>query len=108
MIERLGSQDGLMTSMRRLRVGCEFEHWAEVDTPAVFQVEPCESGVAGVVRREWTSTPEVPLRTYVDVYGNVCRRITLSAGSSIVGYDAVVTVPDAPERSEERSGGQEW
>jgi transglutaminase-like putative cysteine protease len=86
-----------MTSMRRLRVGCEFEHWAEVDTPAVFQVEPCEGGVAGVVRREWTSTPEVPLRTYVDVYGNACRRITLPAGSSTVGYHAVVTVPDATE-----------
>lgn len=86
-----------MTAARRLRVGCEFEHTAEVDTPAVFQVEPYEGGVAGVVRREWTSTPAVPLRSYADLYGNACRRITIPAGVSTLRYDAVVEVPDATE-----------
>ena len=86
-----------MTATRRLRVGCEFEHSAEVDTPAVFQVEPYEGGLAGVVRREWISTPVVPLRSYLDVYGNACRRITLPSGVSTLRYAAVVTVPDATE-----------
>ncbi len=86
-----------MTSARRLRVGCEFEHLAEVDTPAVFQVEPDERGVAGVLRREWASSPDLALRSYLDIYGNSCRRITLPAGLSTVRYDAVVTVPDATE-----------
>jgi transglutaminase-like putative cysteine protease len=86
-----------MTAARRLRVGCEFEHSAEVDTPAVFQVEPYEGGVAVVVRRGWTSTPALPLRSYLDLYGNACRRISLPAGVSTLRYDAVVTVPDATE-----------
>jgi transglutaminase-like putative cysteine protease len=86
-----------MTSVRRLRVGCEFEYSAEVDTPAVLQVEPYEGGVAGVLRREWASTPELSLRSYLDVYGNECRRVTLPAGVSTLRYDAVVTVPDATE-----------
>jgi len=86
-----------MTAARRLRVGCEFEHSAEVDTPAVFQVEPQEGGTAHVVCRDWTSTPALPVRCYLDLYGNACRRITLPAGVSTLRYDAVVSVPDATE-----------
>jgi transglutaminase-like putative cysteine protease len=86
-----------MTSTRRLRVGCEFQHWSQVQTPAVFQVEPKQGGLAVVVGREWTSAPEAASHPYVDVYGNTCRRITLPAGFSTVRYDALVTVPDVTE-----------
>jgi transglutaminase-like putative cysteine protease len=86
-----------MENQRHVRVGCDFEYDAGIDTAAVFQVEPYGGGPASVVRYEWESTPEIPRRAYVDLYGNSCQRLVLPAGSSTLRYDALVTVPDATE-----------
>jgi transglutaminase-like putative cysteine protease len=86
-----------MENQRHVRVGCDFEYDAGIDTAAVFQVEPYGGGPASVVRYEWESTPEIPRRAYVDMYGNSCQRLVLPAGSSTLRYDALVTVPDATE-----------
>jgi len=89
-----------MDPLRHVRVGCEFEYEAAVDTPAVFQVQPHESGPATVVRHGWETTPELRRHGYTDLYGNTCQRLGLPAGTSTVRYDAVVTVPDATEEVE--------
>lgn len=87
--------------MRRLRVGCEFIHVAEVGTPTVFQIEPRNTAPASVVQTAWSagseSGAEVRIRHYTDLYGNPCARAVLPAGRSTVRYDAVVLVPDAAE-----------
>ena len=86
-----------MAKTRAVRVGCEFRYTAAVQTPAVVQVQPYDSGPAVLQRQAWESDPDLPRRGYSDLYGNGCQRLTLPAGSSTLRYDALVTVPDATE-----------
>jgi transglutaminase-like putative cysteine protease len=82
---------------RQLRVGCEFRYLAELETPAVFQVQPSAAPPATVVRQAWEIEPAVPRHGYLDLYGNDCQRLVLPVGESVLRYDALVTVPDATE-----------
>jgi transglutaminase-like putative cysteine protease len=82
---------------RRVRVGCEFSYLAEVETPAVFQVQPRTSRATAVEDEQWCSEPGITLRPYPDPYGNRCVRCILPAGRSRLGYDAVVRCPDSCE-----------
>ena len=43
----------------------------------------------------------MPVRTYLDLYGNPCVRAVLPAGRSSFRYDACATVPDATEEADE-------
>jgi transglutaminase-like putative cysteine protease len=88
---------GMAADVRQLRVGCEFRYLAEVDTPAVFQVQPSEAPPATVVRQGWEIDPATPRHGYTDMYGNDCQRLVLPPGESVLRYDALVTVPDATE-----------
>jgi transglutaminase-like putative cysteine protease len=82
---------------RHVRVGCEFQYTAEVDTEAVFQVQPVAGGPAMIRRAGWETDPPLHRHSYADGYGNVCQRLRLPTGKSTLRYDAVVTVPDATE-----------
>jgi len=86
-----------VTATRAVRVGCEFRHTAEVDTPAVVQVQPYDAGPAMVRRQAWETDPELARHGYSDLYGNPCQRLTLPAGPSTLRFDALVAVPDATE-----------
>lgn len=79
-------------SVRALRLGCEFNHVAQSPTPATFLVRP--AGEATVVRELWTCDPATPATQFRDLYGNELRRLVLPVGESLVGYYAVVEVPD--------------
>jgi transglutaminase-like putative cysteine protease len=79
----------------RVRVGCEFSYRAEVPTHAVVQVEPrVEHGVLALDER-WSNNPQVGMSRYIDGFGNLCRRTTISPGVSSLKYDALLEVPDA-------------
>ena len=77
----------------RIRLGCHFEYEAAGPTPAIWQVRPRIDGPHSVVSSCWASTPFVPLRSYLDGFGNVCDRLTLPEGRTGVRYDALVEVP---------------
>lgn len=77
----------------RIRVGCEFDYAAAGPTPAVWQVRPRLDGPHSVVSSVWGSDPFVPVRSYLDRFGNVCDRLTLPEGRTRVRYDALVEVP---------------
>ena len=80
------------SSVRRLRIGCEFNHVAQAATPATFMVRP---GAGTTVLRElWTSDPAAGARSVADAHGNELRRVLLPEGESLVSYYAVVEVPD--------------
>jgi transglutaminase-like putative cysteine protease len=83
-----------------VRVGCEFVHVAAVDTPAVLQIAPLDGGPVSLVREQWSSEPELPVRRYRDLYGNPCARVVLPAGRSALRYEAVALVPDATEEAD--------
>lgn len=86
---------------REVRIGCEFVHSSAYDVPAVFQVEPAPGQDVRVHDESWTMQPDQASRTYADLYGNVCRRLTIPAGQSTITYSALVTVPDATEEVDE-------
>jgi transglutaminase-like putative cysteine protease len=82
---------------RRLTVGCDFTYDAAVPTPTIFQVQPGASSWVTLRSEGWSSTPDMVLRSYLDLYGNRCTRVVLPAGESSFRYTADVEVPDAVE-----------
>ncbi|MBK8462729.1 MAG: transglutaminase family protein [Nigerium sp.] len=79
------------TRVRRLRLGCEFDHIAPAPTPAAFVVRPADTPI---VSELWASDPALDRHTFVDLHGNEVWRMMLPAGESLVSYYAVVEVPD--------------
>jgi transglutaminase-like putative cysteine protease len=82
-----------------IRVGCEFVYNADFPTPAVLLVRPDERELR--VRSEtWSVDPPAPHHDYVDMYGNVCRRLTFAPGKTAFRYDALVDVPPTPAETD--------
>jgi transglutaminase-like putative cysteine protease len=90
----------------RVNVGCEFAYRAEVATHAVIQVEPRLEGGVSVLEERWSNVPQIPMTRYVDGFGNVCRRTTISPGDSVLRYDALLEVPEAADP--QIPGAAEW
>lgn len=80
-----------------VRVGCEFGQRAETPTHAVLQVEPRADGQFRTVDASWDEQTAAASRTYVDAFGNVCRRFTLPAERSTHRFDAHVEVSAEPD-----------
>jgi transglutaminase-like putative cysteine protease len=80
---------------RHLAVGCEFTYEAAIATPAIFQVRPGDSTELFRRSENWSSSPEMGLRNYTDLYGNLCTRVVLPVGGSVLGYEATIDVPDS-------------
>lgn len=81
----------------QVRIGCRFRHDATSPTPGVVLAEPHSELSDRIVEERWTSEPDLPSSTYVDLYGNRCRRLELPEGASTVSYDAVVEVDPEEE-----------
>jgi len=77
-----------------VRVGCAFEYGTTQNLPAVFLVRPESSSRQRVIDERWDFAPAIAHHDYRDLYGNVCRRTSIPAGSFRLGYDALVEVPD--------------
>ncbi len=75
----------------QLRVGCEFHYDVAYPTPAVAQVQPRPDGSFHLLRDEWRTTPDLPIHEYRDLYGNVCRRMTMPPGPLTLRYDALIS-----------------
>jgi len=83
----------------QVRIGCRFVHDATSATPAVVLAEPHSELHEQMVEESWTGEPELPSSTYVDLYGNRCRRLELPEGASTVAYNGLVEVDPEPERT---------
>lgn len=88
----------------RIRVGCEFVHTAAGPTPTIWQVRPRPDGPAVVTSSVWESSPELPSTSYVDAFGNLCDRLVLPEGRSVVRFDAVAEVPGDADPIDETAG----
>jgi transglutaminase-like putative cysteine protease len=80
-----------------VRVGCSFVQSATNPTHAVLQVEPRPDVSGNVVEASWDNDPPAVGTTYVDLYGNLCRRLTIPDGRSSLRYDALVEVDASPD-----------
>jgi transglutaminase-like putative cysteine protease len=75
-----------------VRVGCEFVHDLSWPVALVLQVEPHPDAVLAVSDAQLETEPGVEVRRYPDVYGNICRRLTLGPGRTRIRYQAEVEV----------------
>jgi transglutaminase-like putative cysteine protease len=75
-----------------VRVGCEFVHDLIWPVSLVLQVEPRPDDVFMVSEAILETEPSVPIRRYEDIYGNICRRLTLGPGRTRILYQAEVEV----------------
>jgi transglutaminase-like putative cysteine protease len=89
------------TATRRIRVGCSFAYRAEIDTPAVFQVQPSDGRGVRLLHENWSIHPETTGHHYRDLYGNLCLRLVLPTGRSTLRYDALAEVPDTVDDADE-------
>jgi transglutaminase-like putative cysteine protease len=80
-------------SVLTLGVGCVFAFKSEVATAAVIQVEPRTDGPE-VVRHLWSTGPLARSRSYIDQWGNTCRRMVFPPGDLTLRYDADVLVSE--------------
>ena len=80
-----------------IRVGCEFQHALVAAVPAIMLVRPAGSRDAAIVHENWSMTPAGSYHDYIDLYGNVCRRLTFPPGESTLSYEASVVVPGEPD-----------
>jgi transglutaminase-like putative cysteine protease len=78
-----------------VRVGCEFRYAPSLETAAVFVVRPGAGGQYAVVSESWKTEPALAWHDYRDVYGNECRRVTMSPGPFTLRYDALVETTPA-------------
>ena len=74
-----------------LTIGCRFEFTLPIDVHAVVIVEPHESERHRVVTEQFVGPLSLPTRPYRDLFGNLCRRLTLPAGDHEFAYAATVT-----------------
>ena len=88
----LNMPDAPATRHLTTNVGCEFHYDTPWATAAVFVVRPLTDDRAQLLSETWSSEPYLPLRDYVDLYGNACRRLVLPPGPVRVRYDAFVEV----------------
>jgi transglutaminase-like putative cysteine protease len=72
-------------------------HDASSPTPAVVLAEPHGDLHEHVVEEQWSTEPDLASSTYVDLYGNRCRRLELPEGVSTVSYDGLVEIDAEPE-----------
>ena len=91
---------------RRLRVGCTFHYQVAAPTPAMIQIAVDPRAVERVVTESWTLSPESPINTFSDLYGNLNRRAVLGRGAASISYDSEVDVPSAPDPCDPHAGQQ--
>jgi transglutaminase-like putative cysteine protease len=73
----------------QVQVGCEFVYQLTASVHAVIQVEPRMDTPVRLRTEQWSAEPELPSSRYTDSFGNLCRRMDLPAGRSVLRYDAL-------------------
>ena len=84
------------TPVRRdLRVGCEFRLQLPWPVHAIVQVEPQPH--LEVSEPLFEVTPAVPVHSYVDGFGNLCRRFDADPGPVGIRFEARAQTPSEPD-----------
>jgi transglutaminase-like putative cysteine protease len=96
LVKQLAQPENLSGARQKeritLRVGCEFRYKVEATAPAVVQVQARRDDMHQILQETWSTTPRVRSYEYLDLYGNIQRRLTLPVGDVRFSYDALVQV----------------
>lgn len=91
---------------RTLAIGCDLGYSTNMSTPSIFQVTPrADTGIAQqekieLVDETWSTTGDLEVTEYTDLFGNPCRRLTLPPGQTVVSYHATAIVPDEVDEAD--------
>ncbi len=78
-------------------MGCEFKYDVSAATVATVQVRPRSDARHQLISESWSTSPQVPVDEYTDLYGNPVKRLVMPEGALRLKYDAVVAAPDEPD-----------
>jgi len=81
----------------RVRVGCEFTIESSAPTPTAGIVRPRDRDRHVLLAERRTVSPDIPVRSYSDGFGNQPWRWLAPAGEMQIRYDAIADVPDSPD-----------
>lgn len=91
----------------RIRIGHEMTVQVPQDTPLISLTTPEAARHRDYVQPEDArTTPSVPVQSYVDRFGNICRRMVAPAGEFILFSD--ITIDDPGTRDEADVNAPEW
>src|SRR5688500_11699933 len=94
MIEEAASEVG---AMLRVRVGCDFVYDSEVPTPMMLIVRPKQWHGHHLLDETRLVEPNIPLREYIDSFGNHVWPLEAPTGSLRIRYDALLETPPMPD-----------
>ena len=81
----------------RLRVGCEFDYESAAPVPMLMLVRAQPDGEHRTLFESRWTDPEVPIRDYVDSFGNHCWRFVAPQGRFRIRYDALIAIDGEPD-----------
>ena len=81
----------------RVKVGCEFDYHSTGPTPTIWQVRPRATPAQSLAFESWGTSPALAWTSYQDLYGNVCDRLWLAPGRTVLRYDAQFEVADGKD-----------
>ena len=91
----------------RVRVGYEMAIRTQQDTPLICLTAPHVSRQTDLIAPEQVTTdPQVPLHSYFDHYGNICRRLIAPQGLFILRGDATLSDDGKPDAAD--PSAEEW
>src|SRR5437870_2788876 len=81
----------------RVRIGCDMTWESPAPTPMLVIVRPRERDTHRLLDEVRAVTPALPVREFVDPFGNHVWRLTAPPGALRLCYDALAEVPPAPD-----------
>lgn len=83
----------------KMRVGYEMVYSCEQPTPILLTLNVHSSRVADLLAPDQIVThPAIPLRAYLDLFGNWISRLMLPAGDTLISNDALIYDDGEPDR----------
>ncbi len=81
-----------------IRAGYNISFMTHQPTPmlAALSVHPTRNRDLRTAQRIMTD-PDIPLYDYIDIFGNICSRLTLPAGSTTISCGFVIEDPFTPD-----------
>ena len=81
----------------RVRVGCEFTIESSAPTPTAGIVRPRDRDWHTLLAERRTVSPDIPVHSYIDGFGNQAWRWLAPEGVMQIRYDAIAEVPGSPD-----------
>ncbi len=80
-----------------LRVGCELTYECTQEAPILILFRPRHAGHQAIRQEALVLEPGLSATEFEDDHGNIPYRSVLQSGTNRLHYDAIVSVPSAPE-----------